>query len=97
MLSETLKDQIEKAFDYRGDVTIYLKNGVQKEGFLFNRVFDATASESFIEYFPSDESPAERIKMDDVDQVVLTGEDCAAGKSYEEWLAKQNAKKNAAG
>ena len=34
---EDLRRALETAFDYRGDVTITLKNGTQIEGYIFDR------------------------------------------------------------
>lgn len=37
MASNELAEQIEAAFDYRGDCTVTLKSGEQVVGYLFNR------------------------------------------------------------
>ena len=34
---DEIRGALEKAFDYRGDVTITLKNGTQVEGYIFDR------------------------------------------------------------
>ena len=40
--SEALNDALEKAFDYRGDVTLTLKSGERIEAYIFNRQTGAT-------------------------------------------------------
>ena len=48
---EDLKSALEKAFDYRGDVTITLKSGEKIEAYIFNRQTGATLAESWVQYF----------------------------------------------
>ena len=48
---EDLKNALEKAFDFRGDVTITLKSGEKIEAYIFNRFTGATLAESWIQYF----------------------------------------------
>ncbi len=40
---EDLRQALEKAFDYRGDVTMTLKSGERIEAYIFNRQTGATA------------------------------------------------------
>ena len=40
---DEIRGALEKAFDYRGDVTITLKNGTQVEGYIFDRQNGADA------------------------------------------------------
>jgi len=47
-----LKDALEKAFDYRGDVTVELKDGSSVEGYIFDRRAGATLAESVVRMFP---------------------------------------------
>ena len=43
---EDLRQALEKALDYRGDVTLTLKNGDRIEAFIFNRQTGATLADS---------------------------------------------------
>jgi hypothetical protein len=43
-----LRDALEKAFDYRGDVTITCKDGSRVEGYIFDRRNAATLAESVL-------------------------------------------------
>ena len=44
-----LAEVIERAFDYRGDVTIVRRDGTEIVGYLFNR--DATVAQPFVQVF----------------------------------------------
>ncbi len=52
-------DALEKAFDYRGDVTIHCKDGSVVEGYIFDRKTGATLDQSWVRLFPKD-SPEKR-------------------------------------
>ena len=53
---EELRDALEKAFDYRGDVTITRKDGSKIEGYLFDRRTGASLKESFVRLYPKNSS-----------------------------------------
>src|SRR3989442_12601456 len=53
---EDLRAALEKAFDYRGDVTITLKNGSKVEGYVFDRRSGPGLSDSFVRLIPQDSS-----------------------------------------
>ena len=48
---EDLRQALEKALDYRGDVTLTLKNGEHIEAFIFNCHNGPTLAESYVQYF----------------------------------------------
>jgi hypothetical protein len=97
MTSSELAAAIEKAFDYRGDVTVDLKDGRQVVGYLANREHHGTPdhSEPFVELMQPHQPELLRLCYRDIANVRLTGEDAAAGKSWEEWVAREAAKKKA--
>ncbi len=88
-----LAEAVELAFDYRGDVTVSLKSGESLSGYLFNR--QASGSDSSLDIFPSDSSPARQIRYDQITAIVFTGEDTATGKSWEDWVAKKGSERRA--
>src|SRR6202050_3423744 len=49
---EEIRVALEKAFDYRGDVTITRKDGSKIEGYLFDRRTAATLKDSVVRLFP---------------------------------------------
>ena len=92
---EELREGLEKAFDYRGDVTIARKDGTSIEGYIFDRRVGATLTDSFIRLFPKGDSNKLAIPYSDIASLRFTGRDTAAGKSWEAWLKKYWEKKAA--
>ena len=90
---------IEKAFDYRGDVTLTLKDGRAVVGFLSNREPKGTSRcrEPFVEMMIAGNDEKQLVKYSEISDLKFTGEDTAAGKSWEEWMAKEEAKKKGNG
>ena len=79
---------LEKAFDYRGDVTITRKDGTAVEGYLSDRRTGKTLAESVVRLFPKDGSPRLTIPYSDIAGLVFSGRDTAAGKSWEAWIKR---------
>jgi hypothetical protein len=90
---EELRIALEKAFDYRGDVTLTLKDNSKIEGYIFDRVAGPTLSASFVRVLPKDSSPRRKIAYADIAALAFTGRDTAAGKSWEAWVSKYWEKK----
>src|SRR5215470_11986791 len=51
---EEVRQALEKAFDYRGDVTITRKDGSKVEGYIFDRRSGKTLVDSAVRLFPKD-------------------------------------------
>lgn len=79
---------IEKAFDYRGDVTITRKDGSQLTGYLFDRRIGKTIAESVIRLMLATSNNRPAIPYSEIVGIAFTGRDTAAGKSYEAWVKK---------
>ena len=92
---EELRQALEKAFDYRGDVTIQRKDGSKVEGYIFDRRTGSTLSDSFVRLFPKDRPEKVAISYSDVAGLAFTGRDTAAGKSWAAWVRKYLEKKAA--
>ena len=90
-----IREALEKAFDYRGDITITRKDGSKIEGYLFDRRSGPTLAESFIRVIPSTASTKLNIAYSDVAALAFTGRDTAAGRSFEAWVKKYWEKKAA--
>ena len=86
---------LEKAFDYRGDITITKKDGSVVEGYLFDRQSGPTLAESFVRLIPAKEKAKVRLAFADVAALSFSGRDTAAGKSFEAWLKRYWEKKAA--
>lgn len=90
-----IRDALEKAFDYRGDVTITLKSGEQIQAYVFDRRTGPTLAESHVKYFAPDGADKRRISYADIARLEFTGKDCAAGKHWEDWVRKHQERKAA--
>ena len=93
---EEIRVALEKAFDYRGDVTITRKDGSKIEGYLFDRRSGATLKDSFVRLYPKTSNEKISISYADIAALAFTGRDTAAGRSWEAWM-KKYAEKKAAG
>lgn len=82
-----LAEAIERAFDYRGDVTVVRQDGSEVVGYLFNR--DGDAAEPFVQMFERDAERPLRLRYADIRAICFTGRDTAAGTSYEAWLRRK--------
>src|ERR1700744_3320274 len=49
-----VNEALEKAFDYRGDITITRKDGSKVEGYLYDRRTGKTLADSVVRIMPSD-------------------------------------------
>ena len=92
---EEVRTALEKAFDYRGDITITLKSGDKVEGYLYDRKAGKNLDESLARIMPKDGSARMNVRYCDVAALAFTGKDTAAGKSFEAWVKKYTEKKAA--
>jgi len=90
-----LCDALEKAFDYRGDVTITLKGGECIEAFIFNRHTGQSLADSYVQYFTPSAPEKRKVSYDQVARLEFSGKDRAAGKHWEDWVKSYNEKKAA--
>lgn len=92
---EEIHEAFEKAFDYRGDVTLTLKDGRQINGYVFDRRSGKTLADSAVRIIPANERAKLTIPYADIAALAFTGRDTAAGKSFEAWVKKYWEKKAA--
>jgi hypothetical protein len=93
--SEELLQALEKAFDYRGDVTITRKDGSKVEGYIFDRRTGKSLEDSLVRLYPKDSNQKVSIAYSDIAALAFSGRDTAAGKSWEAWVRKYWEKKTA--
>ena len=86
-----LSEVIDRAFDYRGNVTLDLHAGGELSGYLFNR--DAHAREPFVQLFDTAGEGPLTLRYADIRAIRFTGKDTAAGNSYAAWLERRAAAK----
>jgi hypothetical protein len=90
-----IREALEKAFDYRGDITITRKDSSQIVGYLFDRRAGSSLSDSFVRLIPSNAARKVNVAYSDIARVAFTGRDTAAGKTFEAWVQKYWEKKAA--
>ena len=90
---EDLRQALEKAFDYRGDITITRKDGSVIEGYLFDRRSGKTLSDSLVRLYPKNSDDKVSIPYSEIAALAFSGRDTAAGKSWEAWMKKYAEKK----
>jgi hypothetical protein len=86
---------LERAFDYRGDVTITLKDGRSINGYIFDRRTGPTLLSSVVRIIPATERTKLTVSYSDIAALAFTGRDTAAGKSFDAWVRKYWEKKTA--
>src|SRR5579864_2970228 len=92
---EELRQALEKAFDYRGDVTITRKDGSKVEGYIFDRRSGKTLTDSLVRVYPKDSNQKIAVAYADIAALKFADRDPAAGKSWESWVRKYWEKKAA--
>ena len=90
---DDLRSALEKAFDYRGDVTITTRAGKKIEAFIFNRHTGATLAESYVQYFEPNVNGKQKLSYAEIARLEFSGKDRAAGKHWEDWVKAYNERK----
>src|ERR1700751_1082333 len=91
-----IRAAFEKAFDYRGDLTITLKSGDKVEGYIFDRNDESPRlADCYIRMKPKPGPSRIKIPYADIAALAFTGKDTAAGKSFAAWVKKYYEKKTA--
>lgn len=83
---EELRKALDLAFDYRGDITITLKNGNVVDGYVFDRREGKSLADSFVRMMPAASHEKLSIAYADIAGLAFTGKDTAAGKRWENWV-----------
>ena len=86
-----LAELVERAFDYRGNVTLVRSDGTELIGYLFNR--DARTASPFVQMFDTAGEGPIAIPYASIRTIRFTGKDPAAGNSYAAWLERKAAAK----
>lgn len=93
---EELRQALERAFSYRGDVLITRKDGSKVEGYVFDRRSGRTLAASVVRLLLKDGGPKISVSYADIAALAFSGRDMAAGKSWENWV-RQYWERKAAG
>ena len=90
-----IRKAVEAAFDYRGDVTIKLKDGRSVEGYVFDRRASSPNLADCSARIVDKTGGKTRLAFSEITEIAFTGKDTAAGKSFETWVKKYRDKKAA--
>ena len=90
-----VREALEKAFDYRGDITVTRKDGSRVEGYLYDRRTGTSLADSIVRIMPSDQGSRVNIPYSDIAAIAFSGRDTAAGKTFDAWVKKYWEKKAA--
>jgi hypothetical protein len=91
---DALRNALEKAFEYRGDITITTKSGERIEAYVFNRHTGSTLADSFVQYFAANNPAKQKLSYAEIARLEF-GKDRAAGKHWEDWVKAYNERKAA--
>ena len=83
-----IREALEKAFDYRGDITLTRKDGSKIDGYVFDRRTGSSLANSFVRVIPSNAREKLSIPYSDIAALKFSDRDPAAGKSFEAWVKK---------
>ena len=93
---DEVRAALEKAFDYRGDVTLTLKNGQKLDGYIFDRRSHGKALvDCIVRMMPKDQPGKVNVPYSEITAIAFSGRDTAAGKSFAAWVKKYSEKKAA--
>ncbi len=85
---DELRRALDEALDYRGDVTLMLRDGRRVEGYLFDRISGGSLNDSWARILRSSDGVKDRIRYDEIAELHMSGKDTAAGKTWENWLRR---------
>jgi len=63
---DDLRNALEKAFEYRGDVSITTKSGQRIEAYVFNRHTGATLADSYVQYFAPNQPAKQKLSYAEI-------------------------------
>ena len=86
-------DALEKAFDYRGDITVLTSDGQSITGYIFDRRTVDSLEESTIRLLTAESDEPRSIRFSDIRRLEFSTRDPAHGKSFENWVKKYVEKK----
>ena len=77
---QEVREALEKAFDYRGDVLITCKDGSKVQGYIFDRRDGQTLADSYVRLFTKDSSETLNVFICQIAALVFPGRDHTAGQ-----------------
>jgi hypothetical protein len=84
--ADELCDALDKALDFRGDVTITRKDGSKIEGYVFDRRTGSSLAGSCVRLYPKDSAEKISIPYSEIAALAFSSSDPAAGRGWEAWI-----------
>lgn len=87
-----LREALARAVDFRGDVTLELRDGSRIEGY----AFDAPTADGLIaaiRVLPTEGADRVTVPFGSIARLTFTGRDAASGRSWENWIRRYAAQK----
>ena len=85
---ERLREALNAAFDYRGDVTLHLADGTALECYVFDRREGASLDASLVRVMLAGGGEKRTIPYAAIRRLEFSGKDAAAGKTRENWVRR---------
>lgn len=82
---------VDLAFDYRGNVTLVMRDGTLRAGYVFNR--DDRGPDPALQMFDEAGNGPIVVSYAQLRTIHFTGRDTAAGTSWKAWLERREAAK----
>ncbi len=92
---EEIFSALEKAFDYRGDITLTLTDGSRVDGYIFDRRTGRSLADSYVRLYPVNSPEKIAVPYAQIARLEFSGKDRAAGKHWEAWVQQYEQKKAA--
>lgn len=88
-----LRQAIDLAVHYRGDVTLTLRSRTTIEGYIFDCKTDQASGAVSLRMIPAGRDETVIVPLAEIEQLAFSGRDTASGKSFETWVKKYVEKK----
>ena len=83
-----LREALNAAFDYRGDVTLHLADGSAIECYVFDRREGDSLDSSQVRIMLAGGGEKRTIAYAQIRRLEFSGKDAAAGKTWENWVRR---------
>jgi hypothetical protein len=86
--ADRLREALNAAFDYRGDVTLHLADGSAIECYVFDRREGDSLDSSQVRIMLAGGGEKRTIAYAQIRRLEFSGKDAAAGKTWENWVRR---------
>ncbi|MBM4111194.1 MAG: hypothetical protein FJ254_07570 [Phycisphaerae bacterium] len=87
--------RLDSIRDFRGDVTLDLRDGATLEGFVFDVIVGGDLDSCALRLLVPGDATRRSVAGREIAAIRITGRDAAAGKSWENWVRRYAEKRRA--